>query len=77
MFPAETIESKRAVLMSLGPMLDEAEKQRKIDVAQCEDMTRCRIESKRTRASWYQYSDVDSSTVIDPSEYEERYVNHQ
>jgi hypothetical protein len=70
--PAEAIESKRAVLLGLAPMLDDAEKQRKIDVAVCQAHTRCRIDSKRTRASWYQYSDVDAQLAIDPSEYEDR-----
>lgn len=72
--PSETIESKKAVLISLGPMLDIAEKQRKLDVSKCEEITRCRIESKKTRASWYQYSDLDSRVVIDPSEYEMRWI---
>jgi hypothetical protein len=71
----ETIESKRALLLSLGPMLDNAEKQRKIDVSYCASLTRCRIESKRTRMSWYQYCDLDSRVVIDPSEYEHRLDN--
>ena len=72
--PSGALESKKAVLIGLAPMLDDAEKQRKIDVASCEALTRCRIVSKRTRSSWYQYSDLDTSHVIDPSEYQERYL---
>jgi hypothetical protein len=70
--PTEALQYRQAVLLALVPMLADVEKQRKIDEAACQTYTRCRIESRRTRTSWYQYSDVDSMRVIDPAEYKYR-----
>ncbi len=70
--PAHTLEGKRSLLMSLTPMLEVSEKQRKIDANNCENATRCRIESRKTRGSWFQYFDFDIGANIDPSVYEER-----
>ena len=72
--PPQTLEGKRELLISLTPVLEAAETQRKTDTDICELFTRCRIEKTRTKTSWYRYIDIDTGVSIEPSEYEQRYV---
>lgn len=71
--PPHTLEGKRELLISLTPVLEAAEAQRKTDTDICELFTRCRIEKTRTKTSWYRYIDIDTGVSIEPSEYEQRY----
>lgn len=75
--PASSLNGKKALLLSLGPSLEEAEKQRKLDVAACEDFTRCRVDKSRSLRSSYEYRDIDSNIVISEPDYEKRYIFEQ
>jgi hypothetical protein len=70
--PASTIEGKKAVLVSLGPSLDESEKQRKADVMSVEAFTRCKVQKSRTSKSSFEYKDIDINLVVSYTEYEKR-----
>jgi hypothetical protein len=70
--PASSIDGKKALLMSLGPCLDDAEKQRKIDTTSTEAFTRCRVIKTRGR-SCFEYRDIDVDVAIPEEEYEKRY----
>lgn len=66
-----TVEAKKSLLLSLSPMLNDAEEQRKKDNARCEEATRCRHVKGKGRAS-YEYIDIDTGRVIDFCDYEKR-----
>lgn len=70
--PAASIEAKRAILHSLAPMLGDAEHQRQRDVQACESFTRCRVGKGVGRYSSYEYTDLDTQTVVPVAEYERR-----
>lgn len=70
--PAASIEAKKAILISLSPMLTDAESQRQSDVLACEVYTRCKVGKGRGRYSSYEYTDVDVNSVISVKEYEKR-----
>lgn len=76
-FPSSTLESKKALLLSLSPMLKEAEEQKKKDTAACESFTRCKSSKGRGSYGIYQYTDFDIHTMVDYPEYEKRYPNFQ
>lgn len=74
--PITSIEGKRALLLSLTPMLTEGEGQRQVDVTNCESFTRCKCEKSRKVNSSYEYVDIDTNTSVSSDKYEERYLNY-
>jgi len=72
--PAASLEAKRALLVSLSPMLGEVEAQRQSDVAACERFTRCKVGKGKSRWSSYEYYDVDANKIVTVEEYERRYL---
>ena len=71
---ANTAEAKRALILSLNPMLTGSEAQRKADTVEAETSTRCRVTRGTTKASSYDYLSIDTNKMITPEEYEERYI---
>lgn len=67
-----SLESKKALLMSMQPMLSAAEKQRKIDSDLLEKFTRCKVGKSRVRSSTYEYLDFDTNLRISGKEYSRR-----
>jgi hypothetical protein len=67
-----SLESKKALLMSMQPMLSAAEKQRKIDSELLENFTRCKVGKNRARSSTYEYLDFDTNLRISGKEYSRR-----
>ena len=67
-----SLESKKALLMSMQPMLSAAEKQKKIDSEQLERFTRCKVGKSRARSSAYEYLDFDTNMRISGKEYSRR-----
>ncbi len=74
--PITSIEGKRALLLSLTPMLTEGEGQRQVDVSNCESFTRCKCEKSRKINSSYEYVDIDTNASVSSDKYEERYLNY-
>lgn len=72
--PSSSIESKRALLLSLSPMLTNGENQRIKDVKACTDYTRCVVEKSKKRNASYEYLDIDTNDKIEYNEYERRYL---
>jgi hypothetical protein len=71
--PSTSIESKKSLLISLSPMLTEAEDQRKQDTKECEEYTRCRSSRGKGRSN-YEYIDIDTSLRVEFAEFERRSV---
>jgi hypothetical protein len=69
------LEAKKALLLSLSPMLTEAEEQRQKETAACENFTRCKSGKGKGKFSTYDYTDIDVKCQVDFPEYEKRYVN--
>ncbi len=69
--PSTSIESKKSLLISLSPMLTEAEDQRKQDTKECEEFTRCRSSRGKGRSN-YEYIDLDLSIRVEFAEFERR-----
>ena len=68
----KSLESKKAILMGMQPMLTAAEKQRKIDSELLENFTRCKVGKSRGRSSCYEYLDFDTNLRISGKEYSRR-----
>lgn len=73
-YPRGSIEAKRQLLISLSPMLTDAEKSRQKDSTVCERITGCKSVKVKTRYSSYEYTDTATNTVITPEEFEHRYL---
>ena len=73
-FPSSSIESKKELLISLSPMLTNAENQRKIDIEICEKFTRCRSSKAKGRYSCYEYTDIDTQLVVGYDDFEKRLI---
>jgi hypothetical protein len=73
-FPPNSLESKKALLISMTPMLTEGENQRKFETKECEEFTRCRVEKSKLRASSYEYIDLDTNSRISGDDYTQRFV---
>lgn len=74
-YPSHSIESKKAVLLSLGPMLTKADGDRKQEVQACENFTRCKVmKVKGNREMAFSYTDLDSDCGVSHEEYEMRYM---
>ncbi len=71
--PPTSMEAKKSLLISLSPMLTEAEEQRKKDTQDLEEFTRCRSAKGRGRSN-YEYIDIDTSVKVDFADFERRYV---
>ena len=74
-YPSSSIESKKELLISLSPMLTNAENQRKVDIELCEQFTRCRSSKGKGRYSCYEYTDIDTQLLVDYDEFERRYCS--
>lgn len=68
-----SLESKKALLMSMQPMLSAAEKQKRVDSDELEKFTRCKVGKSRVRSSTYEYLDFDTNMRISGKEYSRRY----
>ncbi len=73
-FPATSLEGKKKLLLSLSPMLSENENQRKLDIAACEEFTRCRSAKGKGRCASYEYTDLDTGCKVSFEEFERRYT---
>lgn len=65
-------DAKKALLLSLTPMISDADKQRQIDSKQCEDFTRCKVGKSKGRNSSFEYTDIDTDLIVATDEYEIR-----
>ena len=74
LYPSSTIEAKKALLLSLSPMLTTSEEERKKETAACENFTRCKSGKGKGRSACYDYTDIDIKCQVDFAEYEKRYV---
>mmetsp|Transcript_9522 Transcript_9522/g.14327 ORF Transcript_9522/g.14327 Transcript_9522/m.14327 type:complete len:385 (-) Transcript_9522:117-1271(-) len=72
--PKNSLEAKKAILLSMTPMLTDAETQRKKVSESCKDFTRCRVGKSQGRSSSYEYFDIDTDTQISVEEYCKRYM---
>lgn len=73
--PSHTVESKKALLVSLGPMLTKAEGDRKQVLQACEAFTRCKVAKvKGNREMSFSYRDIDNACEVSHEEYEMRYM---
>lgn len=72
LYPSSSLEGKKALLMSLSPMLSEADEQRQKETAACENFTRCKSGKGKGRFSCYDYTDIDVKCQVDFAEYEKR-----
>mmetsp|Transcript_2055 Transcript_2055/g.3236 ORF Transcript_2055/g.3236 Transcript_2055/m.3236 type:complete len:663 (-) Transcript_2055:166-2154(-) len=73
-FPKSSVEAKKALLLSLSPMLKDADEQKKKDSAACEAFTRCRSIKGKGSYGIYEYIDVDIQLRVDFPEFEKRYM---
>ena len=67
------VETRKALLQTLSPLLTQAENARKTDHEIIEGHTRCNIERVKNKSCAYQYTDIDNGNYVAPSEYEKRY----
>ena len=65
-------EAKKNLLMSLKPMINDAEVQRQFDTKQSTDFTRCVVGKCRSKAAAFEYTDVDTDANVSHEEYEKR-----
>ena len=72
LYPSSSLEGKKALLVSLTPMLAEAEEQRKKETSACENFTRCKAGKGKSKFSGYDYVDIDVKSSVDFAEYEKR-----
>lgn len=72
--PSQSVQGKKELLLSLSPMLLEAESERKKETAECEQFTRCRVGKGKSRYSCYEYTDIETGLVVDLDEYKNRYL---
>jgi hypothetical protein len=72
LFPASSLEAKKALLLSLAPMLTDAEEQRVKETNACELFTRCKSGKGRGRFASYDYADIDINRSIEFEDYERR-----
>jgi hypothetical protein len=66
------IESKRELLLRLSPNIQDAEKQRQVDISTCEQFTRCKVTKSYRRGCSYEYRDIDNDMLVPYDEYERR-----
>jgi len=71
-FSPESIQGKKALVLSLQPMLEEAESERKRDLRDCENFTRCSIGKSKGRFSSFEYTDIDTKQKVDVDEFKKR-----
>lgn len=74
--PPESMQSKRAVLLGLSPMLTDAEKQKKIDGELCTKFTRCTSYKGKGRCGQFEYFDLDTQSVMEYENYQKRYARN-
>lgn len=71
--PPFSLEAKKSLLLSLSPMLSEAETQRSLEVTACERFTRCKSGKSKGKNAAYDYTDMDTQCKIEFADYEKRY----
>lgn len=69
----DSLEAKKKILLDLSPMLSEAEEQKQKVMESVESITRCKVGKVRGRGASYDYTDVDTKSLVDYEEYERRY----
>ena len=67
------VESKKILLMSLKPMINDAEIQRHHDAKLCTDFTRCVVGKGKSKTVAFEYTDIDTESLISADEYEKRW----
>lgn len=73
---SQSVEAKKALLVSLTPLLVQAEADRLAESKACEEFTRCRVvKVKGNRNVCYSYCDVDNEDVVPWEDFEMRYVS--
>jgi len=73
LYPSSSLEGKKSLLLSLSPMLSDAEEQRQKETSACESFTRCSSGKGKGKYACYVYTDVDVKCQVDFPEYEKRY----
>lgn len=73
LYPINSLEAKKSLLISLSPMLSDAEVERTKETVACESFTRCRSSKGKSRYSSYDYTDMDTQSKVAYVEYEKRY----
>jgi len=68
---AETMEKKRELILTLGPVVERMEAKKKEEVEAARTATDCRV--SRTRKGRYKYYDVETDEEVTPEEYKRRY----
>ena len=58
--------------MSLKPMINDAEIQRHHDAKLCTDFTRCVVGKGKSKTVAFEYTDIDTESLISADEYEKR-----
>lgn len=53
-------------------MISDAETQRQFDSNQSKEFTRCVVGKSKSKTAVFEYTDIDTETVITPEEYEKR-----
>ena len=71
------VETRKALLQTLSPLLTQAENARKTDHEIIEGHTRCTIERVNNKSCAYKYTDIDNGNHVAPSEYEKRYESSE
>ena len=71
------VETRKALLQTLSPLLTQAENARKTDHEIIEGHTRCNIERVNNKSCAYKYTDIDNGNYVAPSEYEKRYESSE
>lgn len=74
---SSSLEGKKALLLSLGPSLKDAEEKRKSDADTIEAFTRCRVTRSKSKSITYEYFDIDIDRFIPGEDYEKRCVSRQ
>ena len=68
---AATLEKRRELILTLGPVVERMEAKRKEDTEAARQATGCRV--SRTKKGRYKYYDLDTGNEVSPEEYKRRY----
>ena len=68
---AATLEKRRELILTLGPVVERMEAKRKEDTEAARQATGCRV--SRTKKGRYKYYDLDTDEEVSPEEYKRRY----
>ena len=68
---AATLEKRRELILTLGPVVERMEAKRKEDTEAAKQATGCR--ASRTKKGRYKYYDLETGNEVSPEEYKRRY----